>query len=206
MLNVSKVASSTIFGVFGMTQPGIEPKSPWPLPNTLLIRPMAQYKWLNTFSICLNYNIKCLNINSSPVNRTNALTIFPYLLDRNTWYKTVSKKFLRPDARNVNINRCNSLISRHKKTLRWHSIKINLPMNIKLIWHNAWSQTVNPILLARIVEYTNCTSAPHPTNVLGMTLNCISWWGSSPGALENVEYLFITITSRSTLTWIGSTC
>ena len=37
------VASSTIFRVFGMTQPGIEPRSSWPLVNTLLIRPM----WFN---------------------------------------------------------------------------------------------------------------------------------------------------------------
>ena len=29
------------------------------------------------------------------------------------------------------------------------------------------------------------------------TLNCIWWWGFSPGALENVEYLFITISPRS---------
>ena len=37
----SKAASSTIFWVFGMTLPGIEPQSPGPLANTLLIRPMA---------------------------------------------------------------------------------------------------------------------------------------------------------------------
>ena len=36
---LSKEASSTIFGVFGMTQPGIEPKSPKPLANTLTIMP-----------------------------------------------------------------------------------------------------------------------------------------------------------------------
>ena len=33
--------SSTIFKVFGMTQPGIEPKSPRPLVNTLPARPMS---------------------------------------------------------------------------------------------------------------------------------------------------------------------
>ena len=37
---LSKVASSTIFWVFGMTWPGIEPRSPRPLANTLLIKPM----------------------------------------------------------------------------------------------------------------------------------------------------------------------
>ena len=30
------------FGVFGMTQPGIEPRSPGPLANILLIRPIAR--------------------------------------------------------------------------------------------------------------------------------------------------------------------
>ena len=42
MLSVSKVVSNTIFWVFGMTQPGIEPQSPRPLVNTQLIRPMAR--------------------------------------------------------------------------------------------------------------------------------------------------------------------
>ena len=40
---LSKAASSTIFWVFDMTRPGIEPRSPGPLANTLLIRPMAWY-------------------------------------------------------------------------------------------------------------------------------------------------------------------
>ena len=35
------VASSTIFGIFGMTQPGIEPMSPGPLANTQTIVPMS---------------------------------------------------------------------------------------------------------------------------------------------------------------------
>ena len=35
------VASSTIFWVFGMTQPGIEPKSAGPLANTQTIMPMS---------------------------------------------------------------------------------------------------------------------------------------------------------------------
>ena len=48
---------------------------------------------------------------------------------------------------------------------------------------------------------------PHPpTIVLCMILNCIWWWGSSSGALGNVEYLFIAITPKSTLTQRGSTC
>ena len=36
-------ASSTIFCVFVMTRPGIEPRSPEPLAKTLLIRPMASF-------------------------------------------------------------------------------------------------------------------------------------------------------------------
>ena len=36
---LSKEVSSTIFKVFGMTWPGIEPKSPGPLANALPIRP-----------------------------------------------------------------------------------------------------------------------------------------------------------------------
>ena len=55
----------------------------------------------------------------------------------------------------------------------------------------------------RAVEYANCISA---MSVLDMTLNGIWWWGSSPEALGNVEYSFIAITPRSTLTLSGSTC
>ena len=39
---LSKEASSTIFKVFGMTRPGIEPRSPGPLANTLTARPMSE--------------------------------------------------------------------------------------------------------------------------------------------------------------------
>ena len=35
MLSVKQGGSRTIFWVFGMTQPGIEPQSPGPLANTL---------------------------------------------------------------------------------------------------------------------------------------------------------------------------
>ena len=38
---LSKEVSSTIFKVFGMTRPGIEPRSPGPLVNTLLTRQMC---------------------------------------------------------------------------------------------------------------------------------------------------------------------
>ena len=41
---LSKKVSSTIFKVFGITWPGIEPRSPGSLANTLLTRPMR--KWL----------------------------------------------------------------------------------------------------------------------------------------------------------------
>ena len=37
---LSKVVSSTIFKVFGMTRPGIEPRSPGPLANTLTAGPI----------------------------------------------------------------------------------------------------------------------------------------------------------------------
>ena len=38
---LSKEASSTIFKVFGMTRPGIEPRSPGPWANILTIMPMS---------------------------------------------------------------------------------------------------------------------------------------------------------------------
>ena len=41
---LSKEVSSTIFKVFGRTRPGIEPRSPGPLVNTLPTRPMNRLK------------------------------------------------------------------------------------------------------------------------------------------------------------------
>ena len=43
MAVLSKEVSSTIFWVFGMTRPGLEPRSPGPLANTLPTRPIS---WL----------------------------------------------------------------------------------------------------------------------------------------------------------------
>ena len=42
---LSKEVSSTIFKVFGMTRPGIEPRSPGSLANTLPTRPMSRFIW-----------------------------------------------------------------------------------------------------------------------------------------------------------------
>ena len=44
-----KVASSTIFWVFGMTRPGIEPRSPRPFGKTLTIMPMSGVKRLRAY-------------------------------------------------------------------------------------------------------------------------------------------------------------
>ena len=44
------------------------------------------------------------------------------------------------------------------------------------------------------------------TSMVSMTQNCIWWWGSSSGTLENMAYPFITITPNPTLTRIVSTC
>ena len=41
---LSKVVSSSIFKVFGMTRPGIEPRSPGPLANTLTAGPIVLCK------------------------------------------------------------------------------------------------------------------------------------------------------------------
>ena len=40
---LSKEVSSTIFNVFGMTRPGIELRSPWPLASTLPTWPMSWF-------------------------------------------------------------------------------------------------------------------------------------------------------------------
>ena len=44
---VIKEVSSTIFIVFGMMRPGIEPRSPGPLANTLPTKPMSWFIHIN---------------------------------------------------------------------------------------------------------------------------------------------------------------
>ena len=58
---LSKVVSSTILKVFGMTQHGIEPRSPGPLANTLPTRPMQSeiriiFKILTQFAVSIFYD------------------------------------------------------------------------------------------------------------------------------------------------------
>ena len=76
---LSKEVSSTIFKFFGMTRPGIEPRSPEPLENTLSTRPMgiicsslyilrafvllhpySPHFWLVLFLLLFSSNIVCL--------------------------------------------------------------------------------------------------------------------------------------------------
>ena len=51
---LSKVASSIIVWVFGMTRPGIEPRSPWPLANTLTIMSMWEFKFQSSIHFKTN--------------------------------------------------------------------------------------------------------------------------------------------------------
>ena len=54
-------------------------------------------------------------------------------------------------------------------------------------------------------EYTDCTTAPPPTNVQDMTLNNLMVRLQYARALRDVEYTFITIAPRSTVDRIGNT-
>ena len=38
-----------------------------------------------------------------------------------------------------------------------------------------------------------------PSGILVMTLNCMWWWSSGPGALKSVEYPFFAINPKSTV-------
>ena len=95
----------------------------------------------------------------------------------------------------------------------------------KVIEYNGWNQFKNNILrysnyvdsaytlsqTSRQRRYNTPTASLrigqtlNPTSVLFMKLNCFWLWRSSPGILKNVEFPFITIIHRSTLTRRGST-
>ena len=61
---LSKEVSSTILKVFGITWPGIEPRSPGPLANSLPTRPMKNPKWvdrpLKSIKTSLSFGVRLL--------------------------------------------------------------------------------------------------------------------------------------------------
>ena len=67
---LSKVASSTIYWVFGITWPGIEPRSPGLLVNTQLIRLMGH---INGYQCKINSGLK-IHQNSTCINSVNQYT------------------------------------------------------------------------------------------------------------------------------------
>ena len=75
---LSKAVSSTIFKVFDMTRPGIEPSSPGPLANTLL-----------TWSIDCNLLKNWLCLSSYPWQR--GWVIIYFYDEREMWFITESK-------------------------------------------------------------------------------------------------------------------
>ena len=59
---ISKAVSSTIFSVFGITQPGTETRFLGSLVNTLLIRPMARSNMLGHILVCVLFILRLLTI------------------------------------------------------------------------------------------------------------------------------------------------
>ena len=77
----------------------------------------------------------------------------------------------------------------------WHDIYIYVKLiTLDLTQKNNWMHL-----------WRRVRSSP-PRGVLNISKAWISWWGFGPGSLRNVDYSYITITSRSALTRSGSTC
>ena len=97
---LSKEASSTIFWVFGMTRPGIEPRSPGPLANTLTARPMSGILLFVIATIPLNHILrKCTEGYTLHKSQENwkklwnmKVTIIPIVIDA---LGTVTKRFVQ---------------------------------------------------------------------------------------------------------------
>ena len=75
-----------------------------------------------------------------------------------------------------------------------------------IIWYQLFLSNSNTAQVAGAVEYTNCISAERWW-VSPPSLNKWSGFDTKPsdGALKNVEYPFIAIAPRSTLTQSGGT-
>ena len=74
------------------------------------------------------------------------------------------------------------------------------------IFHHPPLSFVGPLSLSLFLYFSFSIFLSHFSRVLGMTQKCFWWWGSSPGALENVAYFFFPITYKSTLARRDSTC
>ena len=79
---LSKEASSTIFWVFGMTRPGIEPRSPGPLANTLTARPMSGIGFVLWY-VCTSLTRMKLHKKKVDQNYTKCYALF--------WISTLQK-------------------------------------------------------------------------------------------------------------------
>ena len=97
-----------------------------------------------------------------------------------------------------------SIKKNFKKNKKHAIMKLFCLSNLPLItYFYIWLVTQFSQLGCKICQLHLCRGVrqkplPAPMSVLDMALNCIWWWGSSSGALENVEYLFIANTPRST--------
>ena len=81
---LSKEVSSTTFKVFGMTQPGSEPRSPGPLANTLPTRPMRQFK-VKLATIVEGSQKAPFSIATTPSYREGRYS-FPWIAPLYPWY------------------------------------------------------------------------------------------------------------------------
>ena len=74
---LGKEVSNTIFKVFGITQPGIEPQSPRPLANTLSTWPISQ---LHTHAyIQIEPNFTCMHTHTHKHTHVQTYTHINYL-------------------------------------------------------------------------------------------------------------------------------
>ena len=110
-------ASSTIFWVFGMNQPGIEPWSPGPLANTLTIMPMV---CRNTIQL-IRKGILSVRMGSNTVKQYCAMCICERIHEKWMWHKNFKEE---------------GCLCKAKESAR--------PLQSEEILENLWKRSQNP--------------------------------------------------------------
>ena len=113
---LSKVVSTSIFKVFGMTRPGIEPRSPGPLANTLTAGPMSSLPFKT---------IRELVHSCSQCNRFSDTGVYCI------YCKNCKLKYIGGTSRNLHV-----CLKEHKRDIRIGNLNIALFQHISQSNHN----------------------------------------------------------------------
>ena len=160
---LSKEVSSTIFWVFGMTRPGIEPRSPGPLANILTTRPMSgklnEYLLSSDFTIWGSHEIYLPWIESSYYICFFSLILFRIVYQMKIKYffcerfriQIKNKFIIMVKSYASSKELCHPLMGKQQKMVVYLSIEYILTNKVPVLWFCIFSAFFFSSLISGIV-------------------------------------------------------